>query len=91
MSTTCRSSRSRTTGDDSRCDGCLKQLDSATAHAGYCPTCTASYLASLEEALAEDALPLTLMELEQLLDDGLSLDEHPLAALLAADLTLAST
>jgi hypothetical protein len=90
MSTTRRTRRARTTEDDGRCDGCHQPLDPATARAGYCPTCAASYLATLDAALAEDALPLTLAQLEQLLDSGLALDEHPLGALLAADLTLAN-
>jgi hypothetical protein len=83
--------RVRTTGADGRCDGCRQVLDLATTRSGYCPTCAASYLATLDAALAEDALPLTLAQLEQLLDGGLGLDEHPLDALLAADLTLATS
>jgi predicted amidophosphoribosyltransferase len=90
MSTTRRTRRVRTTGDDGRCDGCRQKLDLTTARAGYCSGCAASYLATLDAALAEDALPATVAQLEQLLDSGLGLDEHPLGALLAADLTLAN-
>jgi hypothetical protein len=89
MSTTRRTRRARTTGNDGRCDACRQALDPATARAGYCPVCAASYLATIDQALADDALPLTVAQLEQLLDSGLALDEHPLGALLAADLTLA--
>jgi hypothetical protein len=89
MATTRTTRRTRCTGDDGRCDGCCCPLDAATAQAGYCPACAASYLATLDQALAEDTLPTTVAQLEQLLDGGLALDEHPLGALLAADLTLA--
>jgi hypothetical protein len=90
MPTTRSARRVRTTDNDGRCDGCCQPLDPATARAGYCPACAASYLAILDQALAEDALPLTIARLEYLLDGGLALDEHPLGALLAADLTLAT-
>jgi hypothetical protein len=91
MRTTRSARRIRTAGDDGRCDGCRQVLDPATTRSGYCPACAASYLATIDQALAEDALPLTLAQLEQLLDGGLGLDEHPLGALLAADLTLATS
>jgi hypothetical protein len=89
MSTTRRTRHVRTIGDDGRCDGCRQLLDPATARSGYCPGCAAGFLATIDHALTEDALPLTVAQLEQLLDGGLALDEHPLGALLAADLTLA--